>query len=288
MSAIPGMFAFLRPYPVLEISTGATNRTRAVRVLRLRVTPRQVYDAAGKLMAKLAEYPGFATISLRLLNTRQPRRRAPARTRPRCTASPRRASCRSCAPRTPKLRLSDQEAARPVPGDPRGRGLGAGPSRRSVAALHPVRRREEPRPAEGARHLEDVARPPGREPPEPVHECHLVLQPEARGGPRRRDRPHREDRRRHRSATLRAEPRARPSPPYTVRDLTSSWPWPCCDVRDLAILYESYVHPLTVLSTLPTALVGGLATLTSSGSRRPCTRSSAMFMLMASSRRTAS
>src|SRR4030095_9162860 len=29
----------------------------------------------------------------------------------------------------------------------------------------------------------------------------------------------------------------------------------------LAILYESYVHPLTVLSTLPTALVGGLAAL---------------------------
>jgi HAE1 family hydrophobic/amphiphilic exporter-1 len=29
----------------------------------------------------------------------------------------------------------------------------------------------------------------------------------------------------------------------------------------LAILYESYVHPITVLSTLPTALVGGLATL---------------------------
>ena len=27
----------------------------------------------------------------------------------------------------------------------------------------------------------------------------------------------------------------------------------------LAILYESYLHPLTVLSTLPTALVGGLA-----------------------------
>jgi HAE1 family hydrophobic/amphiphilic exporter-1 len=29
----------------------------------------------------------------------------------------------------------------------------------------------------------------------------------------------------------------------------------------LAILYESYVHPVTVLSTLPTAMVGGLATL---------------------------
>ena len=29
----------------------------------------------------------------------------------------------------------------------------------------------------------------------------------------------------------------------------------------LAILYESYLHPLTVLSSLPVALVGGLATL---------------------------
>ena len=29
----------------------------------------------------------------------------------------------------------------------------------------------------------------------------------------------------------------------------------------LAILYESYLHPITVLSTLPTAIIGGLATL---------------------------
>ncbi|HEY7090609.1 MAG TPA: efflux RND transporter permease subunit, partial [Tepidisphaeraceae bacterium] len=29
----------------------------------------------------------------------------------------------------------------------------------------------------------------------------------------------------------------------------------------LAVLYESYLHPITVLSTLPTAMVGGLATL---------------------------
>ena len=37
----------------------------------------------------------------------------------------------------------------------------------------------------------------------------------------------------------------------------------------LAILYESYVHPLTVLSTLPTALVGGLMTLLLVSARRP-------------------
>ena len=29
----------------------------------------------------------------------------------------------------------------------------------------------------------------------------------------------------------------------------------------LAILYESYLHPITVLSSLPVALVGGLVTL---------------------------
>jgi HAE1 family hydrophobic/amphiphilic exporter-1 len=29
----------------------------------------------------------------------------------------------------------------------------------------------------------------------------------------------------------------------------------------LGVLYESFIHPVTVLSTLPTALVGGLATL---------------------------
>ena len=29
----------------------------------------------------------------------------------------------------------------------------------------------------------------------------------------------------------------------------------------LGILYESYVHPITVLSTLPPAIVGGLGTL---------------------------
>jgi HAE1 family hydrophobic/amphiphilic exporter-1 len=42
----------------------------------------------------------------------------------------------------------------------------------------------------------------------------------------------------------------------------------------LAILYESYVHPLTVLSTLPTALVGGLAALVLFGEQV------GMFMLM--------
>jgi HAE1 family hydrophobic/amphiphilic exporter-1 len=48
----------------------------------------------------------------------------------------------------------------------------------------------------------------------------------------------------------------------------------------LAILYESYVHPLTVLSTLPTALVGGLLTLYVFGEEASLFAFVGMFMLM--------
>ncbi len=48
----------------------------------------------------------------------------------------------------------------------------------------------------------------------------------------------------------------------------------------LAILYESYVHPLTVLSTLPTALVGGLLTLLVFGQDASLYAFVGMFMLM--------
>jgi HAE1 family hydrophobic/amphiphilic exporter-1 len=48
----------------------------------------------------------------------------------------------------------------------------------------------------------------------------------------------------------------------------------------LAILYESYLHPLTVLSTLPTALVGGLATLLVFGEQASLYAFIGMFMLM--------
>jgi HAE1 family hydrophobic/amphiphilic exporter-1 len=69
LGAIPGVFAFLRPYPVLEISTGATNQNQGQYAFSVSgVNPDQVYETAGKLMAKLAEYPGFATISSDFFN----------------------------------------------------------------------------------------------------------------------------------------------------------------------------------------------------------------------------
>ena len=48
----------------------------------------------------------------------------------------------------------------------------------------------------------------------------------------------------------------------------------------LAILYESYLHPLTVLSTLPTALVGGLLALVAFNEAASLYAYVGMFMLM--------
>jgi HAE1 family hydrophobic/amphiphilic exporter-1 len=48
----------------------------------------------------------------------------------------------------------------------------------------------------------------------------------------------------------------------------------------LAILYESYVHPITVLSTLPTAMVGGLLALHVFGEQASLYAFVGLFMLM--------
>jgi len=67
----------------------------------------------------------------------------------------------------------------------------------------------------------------------------------------------------------------------TVRNLTILMALPVFVMYViLAILYESYVHPLTVLSTLPTALVGGLLTLYLFGEQASLYAFVGMFMLM--------
>ena len=64
LGTVPGVFPFLRPFPVLEISTGATNQNQGQYAFSLSGSnPEQVYEVAGKLMGKLGEYPGFATLS---------------------------------------------------------------------------------------------------------------------------------------------------------------------------------------------------------------------------------
>jgi hydrophobic/amphiphilic exporter-1 (mainly G- bacteria), HAE1 family len=64
LGAIPGVFPFLRPFPVLEISTGATNQNQGQYAFSLSgVNADQVYDIATKLMGKLRQFPGFLTVS---------------------------------------------------------------------------------------------------------------------------------------------------------------------------------------------------------------------------------
>ena len=64
LGSIPGVIAFLRPFPVLEISTGATNQNQGQYAFAISgVNPDQVYAAGAKLMNKLQKFPGFLTVS---------------------------------------------------------------------------------------------------------------------------------------------------------------------------------------------------------------------------------
>lgn len=64
LNSIPGVMTFLRPFPVLEISTGVTSQQQGQYAFTVSgANPNQVYDVGQKLMGKLMEYPGFLTVS---------------------------------------------------------------------------------------------------------------------------------------------------------------------------------------------------------------------------------
>ena len=64
LNTIPGVFTFLRPFPVLEISTGVTSQNQGQYAFSVSgASPDQVYEVGQKLMGKLMEYPGFLTVS---------------------------------------------------------------------------------------------------------------------------------------------------------------------------------------------------------------------------------
>src|SRR5204862_4633651 len=64
LNSIPGVMTFLRPFPVLEISTGVTSQNQGQYAYAVSgANPSQVYDVGQKLMAKLQQYPGLLTVS---------------------------------------------------------------------------------------------------------------------------------------------------------------------------------------------------------------------------------
>jgi HAE1 family hydrophobic/amphiphilic exporter-1 len=69
MASMPGVMAFLRPYPVLEISTGATSQNLGQYAFSVSgAAADQVYDVSTKLMTKLREFPGFLTVTSDFFN----------------------------------------------------------------------------------------------------------------------------------------------------------------------------------------------------------------------------
>src|SRR5205807_57859 len=64
LSSIPGVFAFLQPFPVLQISTGVTAQQQGQYAYAVSgVNGAQVYEVGQKLLAKLMQYPGFQSVS---------------------------------------------------------------------------------------------------------------------------------------------------------------------------------------------------------------------------------
>jgi len=64
LNQIPGVFTFLRPFPVLEISTGVTSQQQGQYAFAVSgANPDQVYEVSQKLLGKLMQYPGFLTVS---------------------------------------------------------------------------------------------------------------------------------------------------------------------------------------------------------------------------------
>lgn len=66
---VPGVVTFMQPNPALEISTGASANTQGQFSYSLSgIDADEVYAAAGKMMAKMYQYPGFLFVNSDLFN----------------------------------------------------------------------------------------------------------------------------------------------------------------------------------------------------------------------------
>ena len=284
MSAVPGMFAFLRPYPVLEISTGATNQNQGQYAFSVSgVNPEQVYEAAGKLMAKLYEYPGFATVSSDFFNNtpnldielRRDQARLYGVSETRILSLLRAAYSQNYVYLIKKptdqyqVILEVEDSARAHPEDLSRLYIRSDDGKTLVPlkALVTWKTSLGPQAVNHINQFTSVTLFFNLKPGVAIGDAtnHIVKNAAAVVPPALR-------------AELQGEALTFQN---TVRDLTRLMALAVFVMYViLAILYESYVHPMTVLSTLPTALVGGLATLYLF--REPATLYAfvGMFMLM--------
>ncbi len=284
LSTIPGVFAFLRPMPVLDISTGATNQNQGQYAYALSgVDSQQVYDVAQKLMGRLRQYPGFATVSSDYFantpNLEIDIRRDQARTygvsEARILTLLRNAYSQNYLYLIKKpedqyqviLEVKDSERSKPsdlsllyIKSDD-------GKNLVPLDALVTWKESLGPQTVNHLNQFTSVTIFFNLKPGVAIGDAtDFISKAEAEIVP----------------TTVRASLQGEALTfRDTVRNLTILMALAVFVMYViLAILYESYVHPLTVLSTLPTALVGGLLTLYLFGEQASLYAFVGMFMLM--------
>ncbi len=284
LGAIPGLFPFLRPFPVLQISTGATSQNQGQYAYSLSgVNTQQVYDVSQKLVAKLREYPGFATVSSDYfantpnleINIRRDQARTYGVSETRILTLLRNAYSQNYLYLIKKpedqyqviLEVKDSERSKPedlsllyIKSD----------DGKNLVPLSALVTWKQSLGAQTVSHLNQFTSVTiffNLKPGVAIGDAtNFISKSEADIVP----------------PTIRASLQGEALTfRDTVRDLTILMALAVFVMYViLAILYESYVHPLTVLSTLPTALVGGLLTLYVFGEEASLFAFVGMFMLM--------
>jgi hydrophobic/amphiphilic exporter-1 (mainly G- bacteria), HAE1 family len=284
LNTIPGVMAFLRPFPVLEISTGVTSQQQGQYAFAVSgANPSQVYDVGQKLMGKLMEFPGFLSVSSDLYsntpNLNIDLRRDQARTygvsEARILTLLRNAYSQNYLYLIKKpddqyqVILEIEDAAREKPEDLSLLYIRSDDGQRLVPLGELVAWKSVLGP-QTVNHLNQFTSmtlffnlKPGVALGDATNFINKaaaeVVPPGIRG-------------------ELQGEAQTFSN---TVTSLTVLMALAVFVMYViLAILYESYVHPLTVLSTLPTALVGGLLTLVVFGQEASLYAFVGMFMLM--------
>lgn len=284
LNSIPGVMTFLRPFPVLEISTGVTSQNQGQYAFAVSgANPTQVYEVGQKLMGKLMEYPGFLTVSSDFFNNtpnlnidiRRDQAKTYGVSEARILTLLRNAYSQNYLYLIKKpedqyqviLEIEDSAREKPedlsllyIRSDDGGRLVPLGELVTWKRALGP----------QAVNHLNQFTSmtlffnlKPGvalGDATDFINKAAAEIVP----------------------PTIRAELQGEAQTfSNTVTSLTILMALAVFVMYViLAILYESYVHPLTVLSTLPTALVGGLLTLVLFGQEASLYAFVGMFMLM--------
>jgi HAE1 family hydrophobic/amphiphilic exporter-1 len=284
LNTIPGLMTFLRPFPVLDISTGVTSQQQGQYAYAVSgANPQQVYDAGQKLMGKLREYPGFLSVSSDFFsntpNLNIDLRREQAKTygvsETRILTLLRNAYAQNYLYLIKKpedqyqVILEIEDSARQNPQDLSLLYIKSDDGQRMIPLSELVTWKTGLGP-QTVNHLNQFTSmtlffnlKPGVALSDAIDFIHKASAEAVPPGVR---------------AELQGEAQTFAS---TVNSLTVLMALAVFVMYViLAILYESYVHPLTVLSTLPTALVGGLLTLLVFGQEASLYAFVGMFMLM--------